>query len=209
MLLYTSAFAPNPRRLSMFIAHKGITIQRELVDLRSGATRSENFLKKNPRGILPMLELDDGSILCDAVAIGLYLEDLYPEKPLFGTNSRDRAFIISWDQYLYTDLFLPLADILRNTNPAFVDNALPGPLRLRQIRDLADRGHQRLGSICKILDDLDDSRLWLVGSEMSWADVCVLAWLDFAERVVGPMPNNYQKLRHRHQRLRAELPGVD
>src|SRR5690606_2122599 len=137
---------------------------------------------------------DDGSILCDAVAIGLYLEDLYPEKPLFGTNSRDRAFIISWDQYLYTDLFLPLADILRNTNPAFVDNALPGPLRLRQIRDLADRGDQRLESICKTLDDLDDSRLWLVGSEMSWADVCVLAWLDFAERVVGPMPNNYQKL---------------
>ena len=208
MLLHTAEFAPNPRRLNLFIACKGIELATAPVDMRSGATRSEAFLARNPRGIVPMLELDDGTLLCDALAIALYLEGLHPQPPLFGSDALERARIVSWDQYLFTDAFQPTADFWRNSHPAFAESPVPGALKLPQIPALAERGRSRLLAFYVALEAQLDERAYLVGERLSWADICLSAWLDFAEKVAVPVPAECPRLRARQQQLRAELPAV-
>lgn len=205
MLLHTADFAPNPRRLNLFVACKGIRLPTTLVDLRGGATRTTDFLERNPRGVLPMLELDDGTLLCDALAIALYLEDLYPQRPLFGADALERARIVSWDQYLFTDAFQPAADAWRNSHPAFADSPIPGALKLPQIPALAERGRMRVLAFYTALEAQLDDRPYLVGARLSWADICLLVWLDFAERVKVPMPAECTRLAVRREQLAAEL----
>src|SRR5690606_1248917 len=119
MLLYTYDPAPNPRRVRLFLDYKGIGLPTRQVDLRKLEQLEPAFRAINPRCIVPALQLDDGSVLCDGLAICLYLESLYPERPLFGADALERARIVSWDQYLYSDAFQPIADVLRNQHRAF------------------------------------------------------------------------------------------
>ena len=84
MILYDCAVAPNPRRARMFIAEKGLDIQKIEVDIIGGENLKDAFLSINPRGLLPVLELDDGTRFDEVMAICKYLEEVYPETPLLG-----------------------------------------------------------------------------------------------------------------------------
>ena len=84
MKLYSHALAPNPRRVRIFAAEKGIELALQDIDILAGASRTPEFLAKNPSGGVPVLELDDGSCLAESVAICRYLEGLHPEPNLFG-----------------------------------------------------------------------------------------------------------------------------
>ena len=91
MLLYHDPAAPNPRRVRMFAAEKGITLETIEVSIAAGANLKPEFRAKNPLRILPLLELDDGRILRESMAICRYLEELHPEPNLFGSDPWERA----------------------------------------------------------------------------------------------------------------------
>src|SRR5260370_19288587 len=119
MKIYDFAMAPNPRRLRIFVAEKGLKIPNEQVDLMTGRNRTPEFLDKNPAGGLPVLELDDGSYLSESVAICRYLEALYPEPNLMGRELREQAVIEMWQRRMELTLFGPLSRAFQNTNPLF------------------------------------------------------------------------------------------
>src|ERR1700758_652281 len=119
MKLYEFSLAPNPRRVRMFIAEKGISIPTEQVDLQTGQNRTPQFLAKNSSGGLPVLELDDGTCLAESVAICRYLEALHPEPRLMGLDARDRALVEMWNRRMELELAAFISRMLQNTHPMF------------------------------------------------------------------------------------------
>src|SRR5437899_12775931 len=91
MKIYDFVGAPNPKKLRVYLAEKGLRIPFEPVNIMTGDNRKPEFLKKNPMGGLPVLELDDGSCLSESLAIMEYLEELHPTPPMLGTTPRERA----------------------------------------------------------------------------------------------------------------------
>src|SRR5271169_6309348 len=104
MKIYDFTLAPNPRRLRIFVAEKGLKIPYEDIDIFAGKARTPEFLKKNPAGGLPVLELDDGSCIAESVAIARYLEALNPEPNLFGRNPSEAAEIEMWSRRMELNL---------------------------------------------------------------------------------------------------------
>src|SRR5258708_33443461 len=119
MKIYDFAFAPNPRRLRIFVAEKGLKIPTEQVDLTTGKNRTPEMLAKNPAGGLPFVELDDGTHLAESVAICRYLEGLHPEPNLMGKNSREQAEIEMWNRRVELGLFSAAARAFQHTNELF------------------------------------------------------------------------------------------
>lgn len=143
MRLYTAARAPNPRRVEMFLAEKGVgDIQRVLVDLNAGEHRAAAFLARNPLATVPVLELDDGRCLAESRAICSYLETLYPEPNLLGANGEERAFIEMVDRQVEFQLFARIANCIRHTHPGLAVLEQPqfaeyGAAQGRKMRDSA------------------------------------------------------------------------
>jgi glutathione S-transferase len=119
MKLYNHPFAPNPRRVRIFAAEKGIKLPIEDVDLLAGQNRTPEFLKKNSSGAVPVLELDDGSYLSESVAICRYLEGLHQEPNLFGRDLREQVEIERWNRRMEFELSASISDVVRNTSGVF------------------------------------------------------------------------------------------
>ena len=118
MRLYTAVRAPNPRRVEMFLAEKGIVdIQRVAVDLNAGEHKQAGFMARNPLATVPVLELDDGRCLAESRAICSYLETRYPEPNLMGESGEERAFIEMADRQIELQLFARIANCIRHTHP--------------------------------------------------------------------------------------------
>ena len=105
MKLYNHSQAPNPRRVRIFMAEKGISLPMEEIDLMAGKNRTPEFLAKIPSGGLPVLELDDGGCIAESVAICRYLEGQHPEPNLMGRNPREQAEIEMWNRRMELELF--------------------------------------------------------------------------------------------------------
>ena len=107
MKLYDSAMAPNPRRVRIFLAEKGVEIPTVQVDIGAAENRKPPYLEKNPMAGVPMLELDDGRYLAESVAICRYFEELQPEPPLMGTDAADRAWVEMWQRRMELEVTTP------------------------------------------------------------------------------------------------------
>ena len=114
--LYNHAVAPNPRRVRIFAAEKGIELSLEEVDILAGQSRTPEFLAKNSSGGVPVLELDDGSYLSESVAICRYLEGLHPEPNLLGRDLREQAEIERWNRRMELELFAAIGRTFQNTS---------------------------------------------------------------------------------------------
>ena len=119
MILYDSKHAPNPRRVRVFLAEKGIEVPLQQVDIASRESRAPAFLGKNPLGAVPVLELDDGTCISESVAICRYFEELQPEPPLFGTDARDRALVEMWNRRMEFELFRNVSGTFQHTREFF------------------------------------------------------------------------------------------
>jgi len=119
MKLYSHAVAPNPRRVRIFAAEKGIELVLEDVDILAGQNRTPEFLAKNSSGGVPVLELDDGSCLSESVAICRYLEGLYPEPNLLGRDLREQAEIERWNRRMELELFAAIGRTVQHTSSIF------------------------------------------------------------------------------------------
>lgn len=187
MKLYDFKAAPNPRRVAMFIAEKGLDIPRVEVDLGKRAQMDDGYAKVNPYQQIPALELDDGSVLTESTAICLYLEKLHPEPCLMGATPLEQAQILMWDRRMEINGQMPVADAFRNSNPFFEGRAMSGPDNLEQIPALAERGKFRVERFMERLDGFLEGKTYIAGETFSIADITAFVALDFA-RVIKVRP---------------------
>ena len=207
MKLYSWGAAPNPRRVLIYMAEKGIEIP--VVEAGEGAHLTDDFLARFDGRIVPMLELDDGTQIGEAMAICRFLEEAYPAPPLFGVNRRDRALVDMWERRAENEGFNGVAEVFRNSTPAFAGRGLPGfEEPIEQISGLVERGKKRLAHFYgRIERQLADNR-FIAGPRFSVADITALCIVDFATRgaKVG-LPEDHTNARRWHAEVSAR-PSV-
>lgn len=189
MTLYDCATAPSPRRARILLAEKGVPHHTVQVDLRSGEQLGEAFRRVNPQCTVPALVTDEGPVLTDNAAIAAYLEARCPEPPLLGRTPLDKAEIASWQWRVEFEGLLPVADALRNSSPAMVNRALPGPVDFAQIPELAQRGLARVQGFLALLNEHLAGREFIAAGQFSIADITAVVVVDFA-RVVKIRPGD-------------------
>lgn len=180
MKLYIYPGAPSPERVVQMLRHKGVELDTEIVDLKSGEQLKSPYREINPRCTVPALVLDDGSCLTEVIAICMYLDSQYPDKPVFGTNDLERAQVVNWMHRIFTEGFMAVAEALRNSSPGMKHRALAGPDNLEQIPELAERGKQRLPYLFSNLNAALEGRKFLVGNNLSQADIDAFVTCNFA-----------------------------
>jgi glutathione S-transferase len=172
MKLYDYPAAPNPRRVRVFLAEKGIDVPRVQVDITKSENRSPEYLAKNPMGGVPILELDDGTILAESVAICRYFEETKPEPNLMGRAPQEKAQIEMWNRRMELEILMNTASAFRNTH-AFFKGRIP------QVPEY--------GAVCKEaalkrLEWLDSElakRKFVAGDRYTIADITALIGIDF------------------------------
>ena len=186
MKLYDASTAPNPRRVRIFLAEKGISVPVDQVDIVSAQNRSPEFRAKNAMGTLPVLELDDGTTIAESVAICRYFEELQPDPPLMGTDAKDRAVVEMWQRRMEFELFLPITQVFRNGHAFFKGRIPQVPAYGEVCRKHAE---QRLEWLDGVLAD----RPFVAGERYTVADITALCAIDFGRvsniRVTPEQPN--------------------
>ena len=122
MKLYDGGRAPNPRRVRIFFAEKGLALPELVpVDMARKEHKTEAFTRINPAQRLPVLELDDGTALAETIAICRYIEALHPEPPLFGRDAKEQATIEMWNRRVELGLFASVAAVFRHSHPSMAE----------------------------------------------------------------------------------------
>lgn len=194
MKLYDCKTAPSPRRVRIYLAEKGIEVDTEQVDLGSGEQFSEAFRKINPDCVVPVLQLDNGHCISEVVAICHYLEDVFPEPPLFGRSAEERAMTLMWNAKVEQLGLWAVADAFRNSTKALVNNALPGPENYSQIPELAERGRRRIGNFYERLEYRLAESDYVAGDFFSVADISAMVAIDFAAWIKIRIPDSATNL---------------
>lgn len=187
MKIYDFAGAPNPRKLRVYLAEKGLKIPFESVDLMSGQNRTPEFLKKNPLGGLPVLEFDDGTCLSESLAIIEYFEELHPDPPMIGTTPIERARVRSLERVVELGALFSVAMIFQNTHSFFAE-------RVKQSADAAENGRKRLAVHLKALDETIGNNPFVAGGRPTIADCTLLATVGFAEFAGESLDPSYRDL---------------
>jgi glutathione S-transferase len=170
MKLYDYQLAPNPRRVRIFLAEKGITVPTVQVDLRAGEQFTPEFRAINPECTVPVLEFDDGRRIAEVIAICLYFELAHPEPALMGVGAQDRAIVADWHHRIERQGFWAIADAFRNSAPGLMGRALPGPDDYEQIPALAERGRARTARFFEMLDRHLAGRRFVASDRYTIAD---------------------------------------
>lgn len=197
MKLYDFKLAPNPKRVRMFLAEKGIE-PPELVQVntREREQFADWFRKVNPGCTVPALELDDGTCITETVAICRYFEAQQPEPPLMGRDPKDQAVVEMWNRRAEIEGFLVAADVVRNALPMFEDRGVPGlPSGVPQIPALVDRGRAGMGRFFDRIDArLGESR-FLAGDDFTIADITAFITIEFVKRAEIEVPERCTNVR--------------
>ena len=199
MQLYVWGKAPNPRRVRMYLAEKGLAVPMQ--DAGDGPQLSPSYKVKYPFAMVPMLELDDGTQIGEAMAICRYFETLHPAPVLMGSDAREKAVIEMWERRAYDEGLIGAAEVFRNTHPAFKDRSLPGHTDpVPQIPALQTRGRQRLSRFFEMLDRQLADNEFVAGNNFSVADITALCAIDFAKtRAEASIPEDHVNLRRWHE----------
>jgi glutathione S-transferase len=172
MQLYDSAMAPNPRRVRIFLAEKGITLPVVAMDIGKAENRQPPFLAKNPLGGLPVLELDDGTCIAESVAICRYFEETQPQPPLLGTSATDRALVEMWQRRMELELFRNVTGCFQNTHKFFAG-------RIQQVPEYGEVCRNAARARLAWLDGELASRPFVAGERYTIADITALCAIDF------------------------------
>lgn len=203
MKFYDCKTAPSPRRVRIFMAEKGLDIDTVQVDLGSGEQLGEAFRRINPDCVVPVLELDDGSHLTEVVAICQYLEELYPEPRLLGSNAGERARICMWNAKVEQQGLMGMMDAFRNAAKGLAGRALTGSDSYEQIPELAERGRKRVQQFFRRLDGELADRRYIAGDTFSIADISAMVVIDFAKWVKIEVPDELVHLKRWHEEVSA------
>ena len=183
MKLYISPRAPNPRRVQMFIAEKGVRgIEEVVVEIGKNEHRSSDFRAKSPLAKVPVLELDDGRMLGETRAICSYLEGLYPEPNLMGASFEDRAFIEMADRRMEFYLFGGIANCIRHTHPGLA------PLEQPQFPEFGRSQGEKVREVARWLEEELATRPFVAGERFTIADITAFCAIEFARGLMKFRP---------------------
>ena len=205
MKLYDTKLAPNPRRVRIFMAEKGISCDTEQVDIVKGENLEESYLAVNPRGLLPALVLDDGTVLDESVAICRYLEETHPEPPLMGTGALGKAQVEARQRHMEFDGLLGAAEAFRNGFPLFSSRGLAGTAGpVDAIPALVERGTASVLRFYRGLDEDLANSTFVAGDDFTIADITALCTVDFAVGAARvPIPDDCGNLKRWHAEVSA------
>lgn len=209
MRLHTDRRAPSPRRVHLFMTARGIELPCRELSLADGQQFDPDFLRLNPAGTVPVLELDDGSVLTEVVAICRYLDDKFDGDHLFGDTPEQRARILDADHWIEMHGLLAVMEGFRNASPGMRDRALPGTTPVAQLPELAARGVARYLRFLNSLEQRLDRQPWIVGEHFSPADITAWVTLEFAGWGIRQRPDASQRAIRAWQRRTAERLGVE
>lgn len=197
MKLYSSPFAPNPRRVRIFLAEKNLTVPTVDVDLAQLEQKSDGFSALNPFQRIPVLTLDDGTSLCESIAICRYFEEIQPDPPLFGIGALERARVEMQQRRLELGLLIHIANAFRHSHPHMARMEVP------QISELAQTSKPKAVEAMARVDRELESREFIAGDRFSVADISGLVALDFARTARIAIPEDLTHLRRWHAALSA------
>ncbi len=178
MKLYTARLAPNPRRVAMFVAEKGLTDRIETITLDLATqTKTPEHRARNPLGLVPVLELDDGTTLSESRAICQYLEAVQPEPNLMGQTPEERAFIEMHDRQVEFALLTSVAGWVRHSHPGL---AVLEPVQVEAYAQLcADKARKAADWLDLHLSD----RAYMAGNRFTIADITAFCTIEFGRLV--------------------------
>ncbi len=197
MIFYDSPNpAPNPRRVRIFAAEKGIELPSQPVSILKLEQKSTEYLALNPRGQTPALRLDDGTVIAESVAICRYLEAVHPEPPLFGIGAVEQALIEMWSRRVEMVLMPPVGAIWVHTHPFTA--ALPG-----RNAEWGESNRPRADDALRFFDTSLEGRMFIAGDRYTIADILLLTTVDFAAFIGIEIAEELNNLRAWHARVTA------
>ena len=198
MKLYDGGRAPNPRRVRIFLAEKGISLPPiETVDLGSLQHKSPGFAAINPLQRVPALELDDGTVLTESIAICRYFEELQPEPALFGSGALEKAKVEMWNRRMELNFFSPVSQVFRHTHPAMKELEQP------QVPAWAEANKPRIADFLSLLDRELQGRRFVAGDSYSVADITGLVAVDLMKPAKLSVPEKLTNVGRWHAEISA------
>ncbi len=197
MKLYDGGRAPSPRRVRIFLAEKDIDVAKVAVDLAKLEQKSESFRALNPLQRVPVLVLDDGTVIAETMAICRYFEALHPEPNLFGRDAIEIAKVEMWNRRIELGLYSAVQAIFRHGHPAMAKMQVP------QVAQWAEINKPRVAEFLEILNDALAGRKFVAGDRFSVADITGLVAIDFMKPAKLELSEPYQHVRRWHGEISA------
>lgn len=171
--LYDGGRAPNPRRVRIFMAEKGIELPTVQIDIAKKEHKTEGFTRLNPMQRLPVLVLEGGAVITESVAICRYLEELHPEPNLFGRTPLERAEVVMWNRRVELGLFTSIAAVFRHLHPFMAEFEVP------QVPAWGEVNKVRVAEQLAFLDSELDSSRFIAGDRFTIADITAFCAIEF------------------------------
>ena len=203
MKLHDCQMAPNPRRVRIFLAEKGIEVEKIEHSILEGETCGDEYLKINPWGTVPALELDDGTLIREAPAIFRFIETDHPEPNLLGNNPKEAAEIEAWERFAEINGMGAIGEFFRNQTEALAGRGLPGPTSLDLIPALVERGRARAGWFYKQLNEQLGKHEYVGRNSYSVADITAQCAIDFGTAVSLGIPDDCANVARWHETVSA------
>lgn len=203
MKFYDCATAPSPQRVRIFLAEKGMTVPTVQVDLRHGEQFTPAFRAINPDCTVPVLVLDDGTTIADAIGICVYLEAIQPRPALMGETPAEKALVTSWQRITERNGFYAVMEAFRNATPGLKGRALPGPGDFEQLPALAERGRLRVARFYQMMDARLAEHEFVAGPRYTIADITAFVTVGFGAWAKLPIPDDCKHLRRWHVQVSA------
>jgi glutathione S-transferase len=195
--------APNPRRARIFLAEKGIDVEKVEHSILAGETCGPEYLKINPWGTVPALELDDGTVIRECPAIFRYVEAAHPAPNLLGSDPKEAASIESWERFSEFNGMGAIAEYFRNQNQALAGRGMPGPTSLELVPALVERGKKRAGWFYAQINEQLGKTEYLGSNRYSIADITAQCVVDFATAVKLGIPDDCGNIARWHKLVSA------
>jgi len=202
MKLFDGGRAPNPRRVRVFLAEKKIEVPLVPIDMGAFGHKQEPVSSRNPLQRLPVLELDDGTVITESVAICRYFEELHPEPALFGRGALGKALVEMWQRRMELNLLGCVTAAFRHIHPAMKEWEVP------QIPEWGEANKPKAVGFLKLLDEELADREFVAGDAYSIADITGMIAVDFMKPARIQVPEELANVRRWHAALRAR-PSAD
>ncbi len=197
MKLYDSGRAPNPRRTRIFLAEKGITLPMEQVDITTKQHKTPEFAAINPLQRVPVLVLDDGTVISESIAICHYFEALRPDPPLFGAGAKEIAEVEMWNRRCEMNFMFCVASVFRHLHPSMKELEVP------QLPEWAEANKPRVAWFLELLDRELATHEFIAGDRYSVADITALVTVDFMKPARLAVPETLGNVRRWHAAVSA------
>lgn len=202
MKLYDSPRAANPRRVRIFLAEKDVVIETVPVDIMAGEHLEDAFTRLNPLQRLPVLVLDDGTVIAESVAICRYFEETHPDPPLFGRDPKEKALVEMWQRHVEFGLLIPAQQAFRHTHPAMRELEVP------QVPDWGEANKSKILTFLSILERQLCHDEFVVGDTYSIADITALVGIDSLKLAKVRVPDDLERLKKWYDRVSSRASTV-